>query len=381
VSDTIRRVAPLAALLAAASVAGPGCERRPKDEAATPDGADKSPRVVVELTDESRLDGRLVKRDDARLYLYMGGQVVAVDQKKVLSIKDVGGDQAQLSDVRKEKLYQIGRRSVRSVSAIAEELGPAIVVVKTPGGLGTGWFCSPEGYLVTNNHVIAGERSITVTMFHKEGEGFGKKVFKKVRIVALNDDVDLALLKIEEDIGTDCPQLYIGDSDEMKVGDDIFAIGNPVGLERSTSTGIVSKAARNMAGRLYVQITAPIAPGNSGGPLFNERGEVVGIVNMGYIFLDGLGFAIPSKYVKEFLDNAEAFAYDEDNPNSGMQYMEPPVTSTDGTLRITAADFIKAGAGISCLTLADLDGDSVNEIIYVNNTKSEVGVIRRRRPD
>jgi hypothetical protein len=228
--------------------------------------------------------------------------------------------------------------------------------------------------------VVAGERSITVTMFRKGAEGFGKKVYKKVRIIALNDDIDLALLKVEDEIEVEIPQLYIGDSTELKGGDKVFAIGNPVGLERSTSQGIVSKESRNMAGRLYVQTTAPIAPGSSGGPLFNERGEIVGVVNMGYIFHDGLGFAIPSKYVKEFLDNVEAFAYDEDNPNSGLQFMETPIRATDGSFELTDADFVKIGHGISCLTLADVNGDGVKEIVLANNNKAEVGVIRRRRP-
>ncbi|MHC5055648.1 MAG: FG-GAP-like repeat-containing protein [Planctomycetota bacterium] len=335
--------------------------------------------VVVELEGGDRVEGRLLKKDDARLYVYVGGTIVPVEHRKVTSITSGTSGDAKIEDVKKLEIYHTAKRSVKSVKALVEELGPAIVVVKTPSGLGTGWFCNREGYLVTNNHVVAGERSITVTMFRKGAEGFGKKVLKKVRIIALNDDIDLALLKVEEEIGIDYPQLYIGDSTALKSGDPVFAIGNPLGLERSVSPGEVSKASRNMTGRLYIQTTAPIAPGNSGGPLFNERGEIVGVVNMGYIFRDGLGFAIPSKYVKEFLDNVEAFAYDQDNPNTGMQYMETPVTATDGSFAFTDADFIKAGHGISCLTLADLDGDGAKEIVFANNNKAEVGVIRRRR--
>lgn len=346
------------------------------DESVLPSSAE---HVVVELEGGDRIEGRLLKKDDARLYVYVGGAIVPVEHGKVRSITSGPDGDAKIEDVKKLELYHTAKRSVKSVKALVEELGPAIVIVKTPAGLGTGWFCNREGYLITNNHVVAGERSITVTMFRKGAEGFGKKVLKKVRIIALNDDIDLALLKVEEEIDIDYPQLYLGDSTALKSGDPVFAIGNPLGLERSVSPGEVSKASRNMAGRLYIQTTAPIAPGNSGGPLFNERGEIVGVVNMGYIFRDGLGFAIPSKYIKEFLDNVEAFAYDQDNPNTGMQYMETPVTATDGSFAYTESDFIKAGHGISCLTLADLDGDGAKEIIFANNNKAEIGVIRRRR--
>ncbi len=332
--------------------------------------------ITVQMTSGEKITGSLLKRDDRSTFLYVGGTVVRLDNKQIRNIGDTRGARAEVEDTKDFKLYKTGKLPTKNVQALVEELGQAIVVVKTPAGLGTGWFCNQEGYIITNNHVVAGERSVTVTMFHKKGDGFGKKVFKKVRIIALNDDIDLALLKIEEKIDIPYPQLYLGDSTRLKVGDKVFAVGNPMGLERSTSQGIVSKAARNVGGRLYLQVTAPIAPGNSGGPLFNERGEVVGVVNMGYIILDGLGFAIPSKYVKEFLDNVEAFAYDADNPNTGTQYMEAPVSATDKSFRFLSSDYIKTGYGVSCLTIADLDRNRVSEAVFVNNNKAEIGIMR-----
>lgn len=352
-------------------------EEAPREPSA--EALEKKSRVVVQITGGDSLEGSLLKRDDERLYFYVGGEVVSIAKHKIESIKDLEGAEADLKDVQRFTLYQTGRRPVKATRELVKELGPAIVVVKTPNGLGTGWFVNRDGYLITNNHVIAGERSITVTMFHKNAQRFGKKVYKKVRIIALNDDMDLALLKIEEPIEIEYPQLYLGESSVLQVGDKAFAVGNPLGLERSTSEGIVSKVARSMSGRLYVQTTAPIAPGNSGGPLFNERGEVIGVVNMGFIMLDGLGFAIPSRYVKEFLDNVEAFAYDEDNPNSGVQYMETPVATRDRSVQFTQSDLLKIGHGLSSLTLGDLDGDGVEEIVFANNNKAEIGVIRKRQ--
>ena len=338
-------------------------------------------RVVIDLNDGSRVEGEVLKKDANFVHVSLADQVVTVKRADIKEIKTVSGEQEQPEGVQDFYLYKTGTGVVKDVGAFADEYGPAIVTVKTPGGLGTGWFCSPAGYVVTNAHVIAGERSITVTAFQRQGERFENRVFKKVKIVAVNDDTDLALLKIEEDLGMKVPQLYIGDSTGTKVGDPVFTIGNPMGLERSTSSGTVSKVNRNFSGRLYIQSTTPIAPGNSGGPLFNERGEVIGVTNMGYLTLDGLGFAVPSQYVKEFLDNVEAFAYDPDNPNSGINYMEAPVTATDGSLSFTEADFLKAGQGISCLVLADMDGDGVKEALFVNNNKGEIDVMRRRRPD
>jgi len=336
-------------------------------------------RVVVELKDGSRIEGELLKKDAGLVHISLAGQVVTLDRQEIRTIQTSSGEREQAENVQDFRLYKTATGVVRSLGAHAERLGPAIVTVKTPTGLGTGWFCRPDGYVITNAHVIANDLSISITAFQRQQDRFENRVFKKVRIIAVNDDIDLALLKIEDDLGMEVPQLYIGDSTRLKEGDEVFTIGNPMGLERSTSRGTVSKVNRNFGGRLYIQSTTPIAPGNSGGPLFNERGEVIGVTNMGYLMLDGLGFAVPSQYVKEFLDNVEAFAYDPDNPNAGINYMETPLTSTDGTLSFSDVDFIKAGHGISNLILADLDGDDVPEALFVNNNKGEIGIVRRRR--
>jgi len=103
----------------------------------------------------------------------------------------------------------------------------------------------------------------------------------------------------------------------------VFAIGNPLGLTRTVSQGIVSTTNRDFEGQLYVQTTADINPGNSGGPLFNLAGEVIGVTSMGYVFYGGLNFAIPADTVKAFIDNWDAFAYREDNPNAGFRYLQP----------------------------------------------------------
>jgi serine protease Do len=97
-------------------------------------------------------------------------------------------------------------------------------------------------------------------------------------------------------------------------------------LERSVSEGIVSLRNRIIQSRLHVQTTAEISPGNSGGPLFNYRGQVVGVNNMKVVSsgAEGLGFSIPVRQLKTFLENRDAFAFDPRNPNAGFRYVSPP---------------------------------------------------------
>ena len=148
--------------------------------------------------------------------------------------------------------------------------------------------------------------------------------YKQVKIIALNKFADLALLHIEDKGAPRFASVVLGDADQLAVGESVFAIGSPMGLERTVTQGIVSTKTREFEGTLYLQTTAQINPGNSGGPLFNLRGEVVGVTNMKITFGEGLGFAIPIEAVKYFLNHRESFAYDNDNPISPYRYLDPP---------------------------------------------------------
>ena len=118
--------------------------------------------------------------------------------------------------------------------------------------------------------------------------------------------------------------VFLGASDSMNVGDAVYAIGAPIGLDRTVSSGIISVTNRTFEGRCHFQITTPINPGNSGGPLFNLRGEVVGVNSSGYTGMQGLNFAIPSKYVIDFLNNRDAFALDSTRSENGVHYLPAP---------------------------------------------------------
>ena len=220
------------------------------------------------------------------------------------------------------QLYRTAELKDGTIEDCALRYGEAVVMISSPGGLGSGFVITPDGYCITNYHVIAQETKIKATVFRKTETGFEQKHYRDVRIIAMNPFADLALLKIDSPNET-FKYAYLGRMDELKAGQEVFAIGNPLGLTRTVSSGIVSTTNRNFEGHLYIQTTTDINPGNSGGPLFNLRGEVIGVTSMGYMFLSGLNFAIPVDAVERFIVNRDAFAYDEDNPNSGYRYQQP----------------------------------------------------------
>ncbi len=211
-----------------------------------------------------------------------------------------------------------------SVRELVNKIGEAVVQVRTPSGLGSGFIINEDGFLITNFHVIEGETQISIEVYHlKEGQ-LDRRVYKQVKIVAMNKFADLALLKIDDKDSPKFARISLGDAELLSVGERVFAIGSPLGLERTVTEGIVSTKTRPFQGELYLQTTAQINPGNSGGPLFNLRGEVIGVTNMKITFGEGLGFAIPIEEVKYFLNHRDAYAYDNDNPSNAYRYLPPP---------------------------------------------------------
>lgn len=221
---------------------------------------------------------------------------------------------------------------IRSVKDLVSKFAEGVVLIQTPDGLGSGFVITEDGHCVTNYHVVEGQTRVAVTIFHRTASGeFERKSIRDVKILSLNPHFDLALLQIPKQEGLDFRPVYIAPDDSQREGDSVFAIGSPLGLERSVSEGIVSTKNRNMEGIVYIQTTAQINPGNSGGPLFNSRGQVVGVINMKLTFGEGLGFAIPVAYLRHFIHNRDAFAFDRTNPNTGYRYLEPPRRSSPKT--------------------------------------------------
>ena len=226
----------------------------------------------------------------------------------------------------KEGLYSVNNSPPpeRSVRELVNQLGESVVQVRTPGGLGSGFFINEDGYLITNFHVIEGESQISIEVYLRRNGQLERTSYKQLRIVAMNKFQDLALLKVEDKDAPKFSPVALGETETLAVGERVFAIGSPLGLERTVTEGIVSTKTRQMQGELYLQTTAQINPGNSGGPLFNMRGEAVGVTNMKVAFGEGIGFAIPIDSVKRFLNHRDAYAYDNDNPSSAYRYLAPP---------------------------------------------------------
>ena len=176
--------------------------------------------------------------------------------------------------------------------------------VQTPKkeATGSGVIISSDGYIVTNNHVVEGADELTVTL--NDNREFS------ARIVGLDKSTDLALIKID---GKNLPSLPIGNSDDLKVGEWVIAVGNPYNLSSTVTAGIVSAKSRGIGANgveSFIQTDAAINPGNSGGALVNTRGELVGINAMLYSqtgSYSGYGFAIPTTIMNKVVEDIKKY--------------------------------------------------------------------------
>ncbi len=168
--------------------------------------------------------------------------------------------------------------------------------------LGSGFIINKEGYIITNHHVIEDASEIVVTLSNSETRQY------EAEVIGSDAKTDIALIKIESD--EDLPVVALGDSDSLRVGEWVIAIGNPFGLGGTVTAGIVSQKGRVIGAGPYddfIQTDASINPGNSGGPLFNLKGEVVGINTAIIAGGSGIGFAVPVDMAKQILPDLKKF--------------------------------------------------------------------------
>ena len=181
-------------------------------------------------------------------------------------------------------------------------------LLATRKSTGSGVIVDAEGYIITNAHVVDGARRIQIMLAapvdeQPDGESILQPQgrLRGAQLVGIDRETDLAVLKTRE---TSLPHLPLGDSDELRQGQLVFAFGSPLGLENSVSTGVVSATARQLRPEdpmIYIQTDAPINPGNSGGPLVDARGRLMGINTLILSQSggsEGLGFAAPSNIVR-----------------------------------------------------------------------------------
>jgi serine protease Do len=200
---------------------------------------------------------------------------------------------------------------ILSVAEISAKVGPSVVSIaadvtvsdrfgrsSTGTGTGSGIIITKDGYILTNNHVIEGADTLTVTL--DQGKEY------EATVIGADSQTDLAVIKID---ATDLPVAVLGDSDGIQVGDAAIAIGNPLGeLTGTVTTGIISATNREITidseKMNLIQTDAAVNPGNSGGALCNAYGEIIGVVNAktSALGVEGLGFAIPINDVKSVID-------------------------------------------------------------------------------
>jgi len=216
--------------------------------------------------------------------------------ENLLSAKeDIRQTKENLTDIEaiREEFNLLKASTGEDFSGVIENSVKAVVTIKTDVGQGTGFIITDDGYVVTNAHLLSGGKTIESTSYEKN------KI--PTELIGYNTNMDVALLKIQGEYSF----LEFGNSDETQVGERVIAIGNPLGLQFSVTEGIVSGIHRPGINELeaYTQTDAALNPGNSGGPLINKNGKVIGINNFKLGSGESLGFALESNYIKDVIND------------------------------------------------------------------------------
>ena len=176
-------------------------------------------------------------------------------------------------------------------ASVFKKASAAVVTITTPSGFGSGVIVDPSGVIATNLHVVRGDSTATVTLASHDA-------YDDVEVVAVDARKDLVLLKVK---AFKLPASALGDSDELLVGNTVYAIGAPKGLELTFSNGIVSGLRDSGEGYSVIQTSAAISTGSSGGGLFDSRGDLIGITTYKMKGGENLNFAVPVNYIRGML--------------------------------------------------------------------------------
>jgi len=185
-------------------------------------------------------------------------------------------------------------------SGVIQEVIPGVVSVSTDIAQGSGFIISNDGYIITNAHVLAGGTYVKVLTYEAN-------TWRTAELIGHNIEMDIALLKIS---GSNYKFLEFENSDNLKVGEKVIALGNPLGLAFSVSEGIISGLKRTGPNEInaYIQIDTPLNRGNSGGPLVNKAGKVVGVNNFKIAGSENVGFALESNNARLAADEIKSEA-------------------------------------------------------------------------
>lgn len=290
--------------------------------------------------------GRAVKKTPDEVFIDIGPRIVGVPVSSIVAEEPISKapelsaapQLARMAGVFDPETGAVVFRegsdrspALRSRQEIVEQAKKSVVLISNPRGAGSGFVLDDQGLLVTNHHVIRNEKYHTVNLFRKTGDRWERLKFDNVPVESYSDLYDIAILKLDLDEvrskGVELVPLPIARPGSLQVGDNVFAIGNPGGagqlLEHSVTEGIASSLARNINDVLYIQTTAAVNPGNSGGPLINAQGEVVGLVTLKAFMQEGIGFALPVDLITHFLRHTPSYAFSEKAQNRGFRYLSP----------------------------------------------------------
>ncbi|MCY2968362.1 MAG: trypsin-like peptidase domain-containing protein, partial [Planctomycetota bacterium] len=196
----------------------------------------RSTADVIELKTGQKIEGDVLKETGTELVVDIGVDVVKVPVAQIKSREAGKGATAVKTTTERKDIYSTADLPVRTVKELAEKFGEGVVLVQTPSGLGSGFILDERGFCVTNYHVVEQETRIATTIFQKNEAGeFVRRRIDDVAIIALNPFFDLALLQIPVQKDFKFQITYLAKDNELREGDDCFAIGNPLGLERSVS--------------------------------------------------------------------------------------------------------------------------------------------------
>ncbi len=217
-------------------------------------------------------------------------------------------------------------KTVLNASEISEKVAPSVVYIAVMDadaniiGTGSGFFLTADGVVVTNYHVI--EDSYYAAIVTISGN-----IYEATSVIAYDEEMDVAVLRVSKtDLDGNSvsgfPAVTTADSDAIKAGQRVYALGNPQGLRNTISDGIISNVSQVVDGDTYIQITAPISSGSSGGALVNEYGEVIGITAAGITAGENLGFAIPINVLSLLTLDAEGMPYLEFAQGNNAFYLD-----------------------------------------------------------
>ena len=282
---------------------------------------------TITLADGTKISSPEIKEGQSKFTLKIG-------EKE----HEFSGGRSEQSPISKPFHYFESTPSAPTLAykKLIQKVGSAVVTVEVgTGGLGSGFIIHPDGYVITNQHVVSGSYKSPVKIkFHTTQDGIIKhEIFKKVRILAISHRYDIALLKIEGFPERHFPYVPIATAHDIEKGEEVVAVGAPKGMERTATKGFVSLSQRSRENMymkealfqlVYIQHTAEINQGNSGGPLFNMKGQGVGINSLGAPGSDGMGYAISADFLKFFLNNQDVYALSAKNMTSQYRYLTPP---------------------------------------------------------